>query len=136
MANINVTTVYEQLGRTFRNPGVTRFEQDFISAFNMTTRIINRRADLETAIDMIDGTSGTIGLDDVHYDVLVNGLMFNLAHLGHRPEKGMENAVAESEERFHKGIESLWFYVVNQKQHENGDDDATNDIIGLGKLGA
>lgn len=134
MANITVTSLYEQANRTFKNGGIERFASDFIVAVNSTTAEINRTANLETRIARIDTREETLTLSDDYWDIVFSGICAQLITLGQRAQGDKEDYVAKAHERFLDGIESLYFDLINQRQ--DGDpDDESEDIIGLGHLG-
>jgi hypothetical protein len=131
MSDISLSSVHTQMSRSFKTEGAgsTRFNDDFISAVNMSSRQMNRDANLSSEISLVSNINDTIGLDEMYLDVLISGIMHYLMILGQRPQKGAEAALASAATRFAEGISSMYYDLMNDEQET-----ATNNIVGLGSL--
>ena len=131
MADIPLSSVHTQMTRSFKTEGAgsTRFTSDFISAVNMTSRQMNREANLSSEISIVSDVNDTIELDDMYLDVLISGIMHFLMILGQRPQKGAEAALTNAASRFSEGISSMYYELMNDRQETTA-----NDIVGLGSL--
>lgn len=133
MADITVASIYDQISGTFKVGGTTRFDRDFLNALNSATARINREAALSTRITRVSDRSGTIGLSDDYWDVVIAGVVVEMVKLGNRPQGDMEGFVMQAEERFTQACHSMWADSINQRMAADPDDES-DDIIGLGHL--
>ncbi len=136
MADIQLTGVYSQIQRRFgvAGAGLTRFEEDFISAANSSIARINADADLETRIPPIGSTGDTVALDDAYVHVLLASITFEMCGLGQRPAKGDEANIDRLEARLPGLIDSIRSDIMNRAQDADVDDEESR--VGLGALNA
>jgi len=137
MADIRLQALFNQKSREFRTEGAgdRRFRLDFVAATNRATRRMNRDADLDSEIAVVDDVQATVtNLNTDYEDILSDGISLYLMHIGQRPAKGAEVDKSELETRFAAGITSMYFRLINDQQNAD-DSDEDYDIIGLGALG-
>jgi hypothetical protein len=133
MANITISSIYDQISGTFKVGGTNRFDRDFLNALNSATARVNREAALTTRISRVTSREGSIALSDDYWDVVVAGVTVEMVKLGNRPQADMEGFVQQAEDRFMALVHSLWTDLVNQRQAADPDDES-DDIIGHGHL--
>lgn len=130
MADIELKGLYDQKAREFATQGMggTRFASDFVDAVNRAIRRINRDANLETPIDTIANTEGTIGLDDAYEDVLSALVTVNLIDCGHR----IANDKVRDYDRLKAEIPGLIDSIRRDLLNAENDEDSDDGVIGIG----
>ena len=136
MANLVLRRIYEQKSREFatQGQGSTRFENDFIDAWNYCAGLINVRADLSSEVNYVTDVESDTGLDQKFGYVVDAGLTFQLMKMGRRPAKGSEAIAERAALSWPDIVDDIRQNIVNVASHADTDDDTT-DIIGLGTLG-
>ena len=131
MSNINLQSVFNSALGQFKveGAGSSRFKDNFVTAVNRTTKKLNREANLASAINAVNVVSTTLIMDDKYEDVLNLGIIYNLIQLGQRPAKSLEITARKAREDFEDAIGMVYTDIINDNQ-----EDADNDVIGLGSL--
>ena len=135
MANIILTTLFEQKKREFHTEGQgnDRFRADFLNAVNRAGRRINRDADLETRITAVNSVEGTVALDETYEDVLSDLITVNLIQMGQKVRSGSEDDYRQLVRQMPNKIDSIRQDIMNQAIDDDTDDES--DFVGLGALG-
>lgn len=137
MADIDLRGLLDQKKQEFATQGAgdARFAQDFLNAVNRAIGQINRKADLETRITIVETIEdGVTGLDAKYEDVLSAGVSYHLLLIGRRPAKGAEPLLAFVRNEFYAGIDEIRVDIMNLAM--DADTDQESDFIGQGAPGA
>jgi len=112
----------------------TRFNNDFITAFNNVLDDLWATGALDDQQDHIETVDDTVsGLGVEHEQILEKGLVYHLIRLGQK-HSGIEYPVAKDEWEDAKGD----FMVIERRALQATEDDDGNpseDVVGLGHLG-
>jgi len=131
MADIDLKELFQQKQREFgtEGSGITRFENDFVSAVNYATSRISRQADLETRIAKVTKPEGDVDLSDEYEDVLADLATLRLIQFGHRM-RDKDFDTREIRETMDRRIDSIRQSILNQAVESDTDNES--DFIGLG----
>ena len=138
MADVALQNLYDTAQRAFsmQGQGNERFASDFIDATNHAINQINSDGDMATRISRVANENAIVtGLDVDYSHVLTAGIWRWLLLMGQKPSRGFERQVEHMASMFEHFISMLQTDLRNNQQDEQGADDDTYDIIGLGALG-
>jgi len=134
MAAIAVQSLYDQKKREFFVQGSSqdRFQLDFIDAVNRALRRINIRANLSTALTVIEDLTDSITVDTADWEFILSDLVTDeLVRMGQRPAKGV---VLKTPAELNEEINLIRQNVLHVRQDADTDDE-DYDNVGLGALG-
>ena len=135
MANIDLKGVYSEKRSQFRTDGAgsRRFERAFIDSANASIGFINRHANLETRISIVDNTEAVIDLDTTNIDALSDLITIELIKRGQRPAQGEENTFSDLNRQRKEIVSSIAWDIQNRAQDADTDDETS--YAQLGALG-
>lgn len=136
MANILNNILFEQKQGEFRALGarMDRFREDYVQAVNDVIAQLNLTADLSSSVSFINGTDGSIGIDDRYRYPVSQLVSLRLFEVGQRPARGGDAFYAGLLRDKQEYVDMVRQGVASALSDSDADDDTT-DIVGLGAIG-
>ena len=111
-----------------------RFREDYVQAVNDVIAQLNLTADLSSSVSFINGTDGSIGIDDRYRYPVSQLVSLRLFEVGQRPARGGDAFYAGLLRDKQEYVDMVRQGVASALSDSDADDDTT-DIVGLGAIG-
>jgi hypothetical protein len=125
---VDLSIIFAEKKREFRNPESQRFTEDFVVAARDTVNRMSQRANLTTDLTNIDSTAASIAIEAPLSYVIADGVSYFLTLRGQKPANG--RTLEDYERIWEDSLGDFIMSYVNEDMETE-----SNDVVGLGASG-